>query len=305
MCGIIAAITYGMNPLGALPLYAEGINVDSVLFYRYGLAMAILAGIMLLQKEPFKIGLRKLLICVFLGVIFATSSFTLFTSFHYMDAGVACTILFIYPIMVAIIMAVFFEEKITAIVSLSIVMALVGIGLLYYGGNKMVLSTIGVLLVVMSALTYAVYIVTVNKSDLYLPPVKLAFFVMLFGVATIVIHSLFRAEDHLQMLTTMSQWKWVVMLAIMPTVISLVLMVIAVKHIGSTPTAIMGALEPVTAVVVGVMVFSEDFSLRVAVGILLIMVAISMIIVEKPISRRLLKKIPPNTPQLTINATRQ
>lgn len=282
ICGIVAAITYGMNPLGALNLYRDGINVHSVLFYRYGLAVVILAGLVLLGKETFRIGLREGLVCFALGAVFATSSLSLFTSFHYMDAGIACTILFIYPVMVAVIMALFFRERITIVSALSIVMSLGGIGLLYKDGDGLSLSTAGVLLVVLSALTYAIYIVTVNKAGLRLPPVKLTFFVMLFGVLTVVIHSLFREEHHIQLLTTLPQWLWALMLAVVPTVISLVLMVVAVENVGSTPTAIMGALEPVTAVVVGVMVFNEDFTLRIASGMVLILIAVSLIIVEKP-----------------------
>lgn len=290
ICGIVAAITYGMNPLGALNLYDDGVNVDSVLLYRYGLAVLVLAFIMLLRKESFRIGLRELPICAILGVVFAVSSLSLFTSFHYMDAGVACTILFIYPVMVAVIMALFFKEKVTFFTALSIALALAGIGLLYEAGDGTALSTTGVLLVMLSALTYAVYIVTVNKSGLQLPPVKLTFFVMLFGVLTVLAHSLFREENRIQFLTTLPQWMWAVMLALVPTVISLVLMVVAVKNVGSTPTAIMGALEPVTAVIVGVAVFNESFTLRIATGMLLILVAVFLIIAEKSITDKLFGK---------------
>lgn len=289
ICGVVAAITYGLNPLGALNLYSVGINVDSVMFYRYGLATILLAGIIGLQKKSFKIARRELLICIFLGVTFAIASLTLFTSFYYMDAGIACTIFFVYPVMVAIIMSVFFKERITVLASLCILLAMVGVGLLYHGGDGMLLSTKGVLLVMLSALAYAIYIITINKSGLHLPPVTLTFFVMLFGVVTITLHSFTRTEYHLQLLTTLWQWQWVVMLAIVPTVISLVLIVVAIKNIGSVPTSIMGALEPITAVLIGVTIFEETFTLRIAFGMLLILVAVSLIIIEKPLINRLLK----------------
>ncbi len=287
ICGVMSAIAYGLNPLGALNLYDTGLNVDSVIFYRYGLAAVILAGIMLLQKNSFKIGRRDLLRCACLGVVFSMSSISCFASFNYMDAGVACTILFIYPVMVAVIMAVFFKERITVIAVLAIALALAGISLLYYGGNGTVLSGMGVLLVMISALTYAVYIVVVNKSGLRLPPVTLTFFVMLFGVLAVGLHSLVSEEYHLQLLTSLRQWQWLAMLAVLPTVLSLILMVVSIKNIGSTPTAIMGALEPVTAVVIGVAVFSESLTLRIAAGIFLILAAVFLIIIEKPLLHRL------------------
>lgn len=121
--GIVSAISYGTNPLGALYLYEEGVNVNSVLFHRFSLAAIILAGIMLVQKKSFAINRKELLIIGALGVLFATSSLSLFSSFHYMDGGVACTLLFIYPVIVAVLMAVFFKEKMSLVTILSIALA--------------------------------------------------------------------------------------------------------------------------------------------------------------------------------------
>ena len=290
ICGIIAAITYGLNPLGALNLYKDGITVDSVLVYRYGMAIVVLAGLMLFRRESFRTGRRELAVCAILGIVFAVSSLAFFSSFRYMDSGIACTILFLYPVMVAVIMAVFFKEKVTVFTTLSIVLALAGIGLLYKGGDGLELSTIGVVLVVISALSYAVYIVVVNKSGTDLSPAKLTFFAMLFGLITVLAHSLFIGENHIQLLTTLPQWLWAAMLAIVPTVVSLILMAVAVKIVGSTPTAIMGALEPVTAVAIGVTVFGEAFSLRIALGMFLILFAVFLIIAEKPLAYKLFGK---------------
>lgn len=287
LCGTIAAITYGLNPLGALNLYSDGVNVNSVLFYRYGLATVLLAGLRLLQKKSFKISRRELGICTLLGLFFAMSSLSFFTSFNYMDAGISCTILFVYPVMVAVIMAVFFKERITLVVALSIGMALTGIALLYKGADGQALSTFGVLLVMLSALSYALYIITVYKSKLSLPPVILTFYVMLVGTLIIVLHSFGGAEQRLQLLTSPAQWGWAVMLAVVPTVISLVMMVVAIKRIGSTPTAIMGALEPVTAVAIGVTVFGESFTGRIALGMSLILLAVLLIITGRPLMERL------------------
>ena len=115
LCGVGAAVSYGMNPLGVLPLYADGINTNSVLFYRYGLAVVIMALFMIVQRKPFSVTIKELCILMPLGVLFVLSSLTLFESFHYMDAGVASTLLFVYPVLVAVMMAVFFKEKVTAV----------------------------------------------------------------------------------------------------------------------------------------------------------------------------------------------
>ncbi len=195
----------GINPLCALLLYEVGVNVDSVLFYRYVLAAVILGLMMMAKGISFGVNKTELASLAVLGVLFAISSLSLFSSFHYMDAGIASTILFVYPVMVAVIMAVFFKEKVSLLVVFSILLAFTGIALLCQGDGGHALSMIGILLVMLSSLTYAVYIVTVNRSVLKtMSPIKLTFYVLLFCALTIIVHSDFGSG--LQMLTTPYMW---------------------------------------------------------------------------------------------------
>ena len=179
--GAIAAASYGMNPLFTLPLYAAGMSVDSVLFYRYLFAVIVLGILMKLQKQSFALKKTDILPLVIMGLLFSFSSLFLFMSYNYMDAGIASTILFVYPVMVAVIMGVFFKEKISLITMFSILLALSGIALLYQGDGNRPLSTMGILLVLLSSLSYAIYIVGVNRSSLSsLPTIKLTFYAILF-----------------------------------------------------------------------------------------------------------------------------
>lgn len=283
ICGVAAAVFYGTNPLGAMNLYHDGLTANSVLVYRFGLAALILGIMMAVQRKSFALSWRELGVLVPLGVLMGSSSSSLYISFNYMDVGIASTLLFVYPVMVAVIMAVLFKEKVTVATVVSILLSLAGIMLLNHTSDGSALSTIGVVLVMVSSLTYAVYIVVVNKSQLRMSSIKLTFYVLLFGVATILCLTMCMGET-VQWLTTPREWMFAMQLAIMPTVLSLVLMVVAVHDIGSTPTAIMGALEPMTAVAIGVLLFGEDFTPRLAVGILLILMAVLLIIGGKEVS---------------------
>lgn len=284
-CGVGAAVSYGLNPLGALPLYAAGANTNTVLFYRYVLAALLLSVFMVSSRKSFSVSPGEIKVLAPLGFLFAVSSLTLFASFHFMDAGIACTLLFVYPVMVAVIMALFFKEKLSGATILSIIIALCGISLLYKGGGGETLSLTGVLLVMASSLSYAVYIVVVNKSPLRMSSVKLTFYVLLFGIATIVAGSFIGGEaNHLQLLSTSEMWFYASLLALFPTVISLLLMTVSVHEIGSTPTAIMGALEPLTAVFLGIFLFGEQMTSRLAIGIVMILSAVTLIIAGKSLS---------------------
>lgn len=280
LCGIGAAVCYGTNPLGALYLYEDGINANSVLFYRFALAVVMLGMLMAARRKSLKVSRRELSLLCALGVVFSTSSITLYFSFCFMDAGIASTLLFVYPVMVAVIMALLFKERLPAVSVFAIMLALSGIAMLYHGDGGATLSTRGVMLVMFSSLSYAVYIVVVNKSPLRMSSMKLTFYVLFFGMLTVLTNS-FITGLHIQMLTTPRMWSCAFMLALLPTVFSLVLMTISVHETGSTPTAVMGALEPLTAVVIGIAVFGEQLTPRLAAGIVLILTAVIMIIAGK------------------------
>ncbi len=280
LCAIGAAVCYGTNPLGALNLYAEGMNTPSVLFYRFGLAWLIVAVVMLFRRESLKVDRREFLTLTALGVLFIFSSLTLYLSFHLMPAGVASTILFTYPVMTAAIMAAFFRERIRVGTVLSILLSFAGVLLLYWGDSGGTLHIGGVVLVLVSALTYALYIIVVDKSPLAMSSFKINFYVLFYCAAGMALFALLSGQP-LQLPPTPRAWLWVSWLAVVPAIMALVMMVYAAKYIGSTPTAILGALEPTTAVLIGVFVFAEPFSLRLLLGIVLILAAVTIVVLAK------------------------
>lgn len=283
--GAIAAASYGMNPLFTLPLYSAGMSVDTVLFYRYSLAVIVLGIMMKFQKQSFAIKRVDVLPLCIMGLLFAFSSLFLFMSYNYMDAGIASTILFVYPVLVAIIMAVVFKEKVSPITMFSIALAFVGISMLCKSPGGQTLSLVGITFVFLSSLSYAVYIVGVNRSSLKdMPIAKLTFYVLLFGLSVYVVRLQFCTE--LQVIPTPMLWINAVSLAVFPTVISLVTMTKAIHYIGSTPTAILGALEPVTALFFGVLVFGEQLTPRIILGILMVITAVTLIIGGKSLLKK-------------------
>lgn len=286
--GAVAAATYGMNPLFTLPLYKEGMDPDSVLFFRYLFAIPILGIMLKVRGRNFKLKQKEVLPLIILGWLVAISSLTLFQSYNYMEAGIASTILFVYPILVALIMAVIFKEKITLQTILCILLALSGIGLLYKGGDGATLSLIGVGLVMGSALSYAIYIVGVNRPILKdVATLKVTFYVLLFGLSLFLVRVDFGQSLHI--VDKWYLWGNLLALALFPTAISFLCTTQAIQDIGSTPTAILGALEPVTAVFFGLTIFGESLTLRLTCGIILIILAVTLIIAGGNITTHLVR----------------
>ena len=280
--GIIASTSYGMNPLFGLPLYAIGIGVNSVLFYRYFLAVVIyFIWLKFFKKASLKISRQEIIPLFFLGIFFSLSSLTLFEAFHYIEAGIACTLLFVYPVFVAVIMALFFKEKTDKNIIISLLLTSCGISFLYKNTTGASLNIKGVIIVMLASLFYALYLIGVKKIKTLrnIKPNILSFYVMLFGLTVYIYNLDFCTE--LQMLSKPSLWLYACGLAIIPTIISLETITLAVKLIGSTKTALLGSLEPLTALFIGVAVFHENLTLRIIFGVILILIGVSLIVIKK------------------------
>lgn len=273
ICGILAAMFYGTNPLGALKLYEQGMNTNSVLFSRFSMAWIIISIILIIRKENLKVTKREFGTLTALGLLFTASSMTLYFSFKYIAAGVASTLLFTYPIMTAVIMGMFFKEKAGFKTIVAIILSLVGVLLLYWSDAGGALDTLGVILVLVSALTYAIYIIVVNRCPLEMSSFKINFYVVLYCAIGMAVFAWLTGQP-LRLPHNAVSWFYATWLAVVPATLSLVLMVYASKYIGATPTAILGALEPLTAVLIGIFVFDEPFGVRLAIGIVLILSAV-------------------------------
>lgn len=278
--GAISAISYGTNPLFAIPLYKSGMKVDSVLFYRYAIASVLMALLMVFRHQSFKLQHHDLIWLIVMGFLFSLSSIFLFSSYNYMNVGIASTILFVYPILTAVIMTVFFHEQLSFTTILSISLAVLGIFLTGKTSTGELLNFKGFSLALLSAVTYAFYIVGCDRSSLKrLSNIKLNFYAILFGsfLYIIALHGC----TLLQPIPKPSLWIDAIGLGLFPTVISLIFLTMAIKYIGPTPTAILGALEPITALIIGCFIFNEVLNIRIISGIILVLMAVIVIIIGK------------------------
>ncbi|MCM1532642.1 MAG: DMT family transporter [Bacteroides sp.] len=287
--GALAAATYGMNPLFTLPLYSAGMDPDSVLFFRYALALPVLALMLKARGRSFSIRRSDVFPLACMGLLLALSSVSLFYSYRYMDAGIASTLLFVYPVLVAVGMAAFFKEKMGAATVFSILMTVFGVSLLCRSSDGSSLSLTGILLVMVSSVTYAVYIVSVNRIRRFkeMPTIVMSFYMLSFS--TVFLFLLVGCGTRLQVVPHWYQWGYLICLALLPTVVSFLATTQAIHYIGPTPTAILGALEPVTAVCFGVLLFNETMTVRIFLGIVLIIAAVTIIVAQGNITAYLVR----------------
>lgn len=279
--GLLSSASFGLIPLFTIPAMRQGMEFWSILLYRFLFAMLALAGILLLDKQSFRIRRKEILPLLLLAALYDTSAVFLFWGYKFMASGVATTIHFMYPVLTTLIMMIFFREKKSLWRMGAIILAVSGVFFLSQGDTTGTITWSGIFIVLLSALGYALYLVSVSQMKrLEMKGLKMTFYVFLFGGMLLFIGTQVSGIG-LQAIPDRITLGNLVMLALVPTVISNLSLVRAIKNIGSTLTSVLGAMEPVTAVCVGILIFGEPFTSSIAIGIMLIISAVTVIILKR------------------------
>ena len=280
LASIVAAICYGFIPFFTLPLTqgdeANLMSDPSILFYRFGFAALVVGLVMLLLRRSFRVTRGELVTLIYLSFISDGSALFLIEGYNYMSSGVATTLHFMYPVVTAVVMMTFYHEARRLSTVLAIVMAVAGVGILSWDPTGQT-SLRGVVIVLISAVCYALYLIRVNRSRAaHMESLKLVFYIMFIGAFIFLAEAL--RQNTFQPIANALQLGNLAALALICTIVTNVCLVVSVKRIGSTMTAVIGALEPLTAVVIGGLVFDEAFTWQVLTGIALIIPAVVIII---------------------------
>lgn len=286
VAGIVTGVTYGLNPLFAVPLMKQGVQVDTILFFRYFLAVIILGIWLMFRRENFRINLHQFRQLVILGLFFSMSSFSLFEAYNYIPSGIATTIVFLYPVLVALIM-VFLKIYPTWQVWISIAVTFLGVLFLSKGDGAQTIHWKGLVLSFASALSYAIFIVIVNRSKSVhqISNTMLTFYALLTGVIVFSIHAAASRTPLLSGIHGLGSWANLAGLAILPTIVSTATLAMATRIIGATKASVLGVFEPVTAILVGAIAFGESITLNVVTGIFMTMAAIIFMIASPSSSK--------------------
>lgn len=277
--GIITGITYGLNPLFAMPLMNKGVAIGSILFFRYFFAVLILGGFLLLRKQSFKVSFKQAGILLVLGLLYTSSSLFLFEAYKYIASGLATTLIFLYPVLVAIIM-VFLKTVPSWPVWLAIAATFGGVILMTQGEAGESLNPTGIFLSLGSALVYAFFIVIINrsKSIASIPNTLLTFYALSTGVFVFLIKVILSGTPILSGICATSDWLNLIGLAILPTIISTATLAVATRNIGATKASVLGVFEPITAILVGTLMFGEPLTFNIILGISIAIISVTFMI---------------------------
>lgn len=277
--GVVTGITYGLNPLFAVPLMSRGATIESILFFRYGFAVVLLGLFLMLSRQSFKLSSKQAGVLLILGLLYTTSSLCLFGAYNYIASGLATTLIFLYPVLVAIIM-VFLGVVPSWPVWLAIGATLGGVVIMTYGGGEESLNPIGVALSLCSALAYALFIIIINRSKTIasISNSLLTFYALLVGAVIFLGKMFFSDIEPLTGLDNGLAWLSLLGMALLPTIVSTATLAVATRNIGATKASVLGVFEPITAILVGTLMFGEPLTTNIVVGITISVVAVTVMI---------------------------
>lgn len=278
----ISAASFGFSPLFSLALIAAGLNNFDILSYRWMLAALVLVIYARVKKKTLRLNsFGEVWRVVLLSFLRSVTSITLLIGFENIASGISSTINFMYPVIVALCMMLFFGEQKSFIKIGAIAVSILGVylmvsgdGLVAPGGD----TRLGLISSLVSAISFAAYYIAMKRTRAdKIEVVKFTTWIMLLsGIYFTICGFLFNGG--IAIVTDGTQWLYILGLALWSTMISSFTGVKAVRRIGPTLTSILGALQPLTAVILGIIFLDEHLSVSTVLGISIILIAVMVIV---------------------------
>ncbi|MBF8984219.1 EamA family transporter [Lutibacter sp. B2] len=278
-----SALAFGCMPIFAKIAYEGGANTTTVVFLRYFIALIFVSVVLFIKKIDIKIEAKNLYKTIWIGIVgYFITGLTLFMSYNYISVGLATMLHFIYPAIVMIFSRIIFKESLNSNKILALILSIVGIYILI-GFSECNLSIVGVLLALASGLSYASAVLGVNDSGIKsINYLVFTFYIYIFSSLTSLIYGLSTKQlnFHMNFTSIIS----IVVIAFVCTFLSVIFVTLSVRIIGPTNVSILSTLEPITSVILGILIFRESFTISITIGGLFILS--SLYLVNKSLSKK-------------------
>ncbi len=263
---LLSAIYFGFVPLLMKTVYAGGGNSFTAAFLRFAFSIPVLFVVLKIKGVDLRITreeLKHFFIITAFG--YAGTTLLVFTAYNYIPTGMTTTIHFLYPTFTVAGLMIFYREKIKASKIFCVILCLIGIVMFYNGGEGQA-SLIGIILALCSSMTYAFYTIFLGKSEVLrdIEPMKRLFYMHIIGAVIMLVIGLISGNLNFHM--TPLSWGVMALTANLTAFVGALLYQIGVKYIGSESTAMLSTFEPITSVIVGILVYGEPMTLRIFIG---------------------------------------
>jgi drug/metabolite transporter (DMT)-like permease len=273
---IISAVIFGAAPLFSMLLYEDGADALNLALYRALFCLPLLFVVMLLETKKFTMPtMNEMIKILIISLANLATSILLMQSYKYISSGTATTIHFIYPVFVLVGCMVFFKEPVNKVKVICTVFCLLGVYMFYVPGDKN--GVLGLIIAFISGITYAFYVVYLSKSGLQdMDSGKYLFFLNLITAIIMGVYLMFTKNLYF----SLSGKGWFVACAFsIVFVTGLFAFQLGIRDIGPQRASILSTFEPITSVIIGGLIFNEAFTVKSAIGIVLILISVVLLTV--------------------------
>lgn len=273
----LSAIIFGLMPLLTKIIIARGATSLTIAFFRVFYVTVVLFFVLKIKKIDLRLEKRDFLSAILTSIFGSGLTIIILNeSYNYVDTGIATILHFLYPLFVAILCCFFYGEKIKKKQIISLSFALVGIICFMSKGNG---SLFGYFLAIASGLTYAFYLVKMDKTGLVkMNALKLSFYLALFTTIEIFTMNLFMQDVVFKM--DAIAYGLLLVLALSSSFLATVLLQKGVLLLGSTRASFICLLEPVTSMIMGILWLNEALTFNKGLGGLAIIISLIIFLRE-------------------------
>lgn len=278
--GIVSGISFGLIPLFSIPVIAAGMDNVSILVYRFLFGSAAMLLLLMSRRTNMKISMSELWRITLLSFFYIGTAISTLECYHYLSSGIATALVYTDPIWCAIIGLIFLSEKFSWKLTSSILLASIGVmmmtGVFSEDGT---FSLVGLICGLASGVFYALYLILVPRLKVKsIPSLKLTFYIFFTGMILLAVYG-WCLNGKVEAISDSSCWINLILLGLVPTALSNICVTASLKLIDSTIVAILGAFEPLTAMVVGIALLGDPYSIISMTGAALILFAVALLTV--------------------------
>lgn len=278
--GIVSGISFGLIPLFSIPVIAAGMDNVSILVYRFLFGSAAMLLLLMSRRTNMKISMSELWRIALLSFFYIGTAISTLECYHYLSSGIATALVYTDPIWCAIIGLIFLSEKFSWKLTSSILLASIGVmmmtGVFSEDGT---FSLVGLICGLASGVFYALYLILVPRLKVKsIPSLKLTFYIFFTGMILLAVYG-WCLNGKVEAISDSSCWINLILLGLVPTALSNICVTASLKLIDSTIVAILGAFEPLTAMVVGIALLGDPYSIISMTGAALILFAVALLTV--------------------------
>ncbi len=279
--GIVSGVSFGLIPLFSIPVIAAGMDNISILVYRFLFGSAAMLLMLLARRTDLRVTFAELWRIALLSSLYIGTAIATLECYHYLSSGIATALVYTDPIWCAIIGLAFLGDKFSLKMTSSILLASLGVMMMTgVFSDDGTFSFTGLLWGLASGLVYALYLTLVPRLKVKsMPSLKFTFYVFFIGMLLLAAYSC-ATTGRVEHVPDSGCWINLVLLGLIPTALSNICVTTSLKLVNSTVVAILGAFEPLTAMVVGIVILGDPYSMLSCSGAALTLLAVAILTVS-------------------------